>query len=75
MDMMERSFKAQFKAVDRSKAKLAILIGKSELEEKKVTVKNIAHKEQESIEVEKLIPYVDSVLEEESHYHHEHEGE
>ena len=38
--MMERSFKAQFKAVDRSKAKLAILIGKSELEEKKVTVKN-----------------------------------
>ena len=75
MDMMERSFKAQFKAVDRSKAKLAILIGKSELEEKKVTVKNIAHKEQESIEVEKLIPYVDSVLEEESHHHHEHEGE
>ena len=75
MDMMERSFKAQFKTVDRSKAKLAILIGKSELEEKKVTVKNIAHKEQESIEVEKLIPYVDSVLEEESHHHHEHEGE
>ena len=75
MDMMERSFKAQFKAVDRSKAKLAILIGKSELEEKKVTVKNITHKEQESIEVEKLIPYVDSVLEEESHHHHEHEGE
>lgn len=75
MDMMERSFKAQFKAVDRSKAKLAILIGKSELEEKKITVKNIAHKEQESIEVEKLIPYVDSLLEEESHHHHEHEGE
>ena len=75
MDMMERSFKAQFKAVDRSKAKLAILIGKSELEEKKVTVKNIAHKEQEAIDVEELVPYVDSLLEEESHHHHEHEGE
>lgn len=74
MDMMERSFKAQFKAVDRAKAKLAILIGKSELEEKKVTVKNIAHKEQETISVEELIPYVDSLLVEENH-HHEHEGE
>ena len=73
--MMERSFKGQFKAVDRSKAKLAILIGKSELDEKKVTVKNIAHKEQETIDVEKLIPYVDGILEEESHHHHEHEGE
>ena len=75
MDMMERSFKGQFKAVDRSKAKLAILIGKSELDGKKVTVKNIAHKEQETIDVEKLIPYVDGILEEESHHHHEHEGE
>ena len=75
MDMMERSFKTQFKAVDRAKAKLAILIGKSELEEKKVTVKNIAHKEQETISVDELIPYVDSLLEEESHHHHEHEGE
>ena len=80
MDMMERSFKAQFKAVDRAKAKLAILIGKSELEEKKVSVKNIEHKEQETIRVDELIPYVDSLyvdslLEEESHHHHEHEGE
>lgn len=50
------------------------MIGKSELEEKKVTVKNIAHKEQETISVEELIPYVDSLLVEENH-HHEHEGE
>ena len=41
------------------------MIGKSELEEKKVTVKNIAHKEQETIRVDELIPYVDSLLEEE----------
>ena len=60
--------------MDRAKAKLASLIGKSELEEKKVTVKNIAHKEQETISVEELIPYVDSLLVEENH-HHEHEGE
>ena len=59
--------------MDRAKAKLAILIGKSELEEKKVTVKNIAHKEQETILVDELIPYVDSLLEE--NHHHEHEGE
>ena len=49
--------------------------GYPELEEKKVTVKNIAHKEQETIRVDELIPYVDSLLEEESHHHHEHEGE
>ena len=39
MDMMERSFKAQFKAVDRSKAKLAILIGKSEWKKRKSQLK------------------------------------
>ena len=72
MDMMERIFKAQFKAVDRTHAKLAILIGKSEMDENKVTVKNIAHKEQEAVNRDDLISYVDAILEED---HHHHEGE
>ena len=75
MDMMERSFKGQFKAVDRAQASVAILIGKNELENHQVTVKNIAHKEQESVNREDLITYMDSLMEQESDHHHHHEEE
>lgn len=63
MDMMGRSFKGQFKAVDRAKAKTAILIGKNEFENKQVTVKNIAKKEQNTISVEDLISAMDEIIE------------
>ena len=62
MDMMSRSFKGQFKAVDRSKAKLALLIGNTEATDKMVTVKNIAEKEQKTISKDELIDYIDSLF-------------
>lgn len=72
MDMMQRSFKAQFKAVDRSKAKLALLIGNTEKENNVVTVKNLAHRTQESISRDELVDYMDGLLQEEEHHHHHH---
>lgn len=72
MDMLNRSFKAQFKAVDRAKAKTALLIGNTEYENKKVTIKNLANKTQQEVDIEKLIDVMDEILNEEDH-HHEHE--
>ncbi len=65
MDMMSRSFKGQFKAVDRAKSKTALLIGSTEKEGKTVTVKNLAKREQESVAYDDLISYLDTLFEEE----------
>ena len=62
MDMMARSFKGQFKTVDRTHAKLALLIGSTELNDQVVTVKNIAKKTQQTVSKNELITYVDSLL-------------
>ena len=48
-DSLNRSFKAQFKTVDRKKAKVAIMVGEKDLQNGTVTVKNIATKEQENV--------------------------
>lgn len=65
MDMMSRSFKGQFKAVDRAKSKTALLIGSTEKEGKTVTVKNLAKREQESVAYDDLISYLDTLFGEE----------
>lgn len=65
MDMMSRSFKGQFKAVDRAKSKTALLIGNTEKENETVTVKNLAKREQESVAYDDLITYMDTLFEEE----------
>ncbi len=65
MDMMSRSFKGQFKAVDRAKSKTALLIGNTEKENQSITVKNLAKREQESVAYDDLIPYMDALFEEE----------
>lgn len=62
MDMMHRSFKAQFKAVDRTRAKVALIIGQKEAEENKITVKNIEKKEQTTIDRKDLIEFMDQML-------------
>lgn len=46
MDLEGKSFKAQFKLVDRYHAKVAILCGEDEINEGVVTLKNIATQEQ-----------------------------
>jgi histidyl-tRNA synthetase len=61
MDMMERGFKGQFKAVDRTKAKAAILIGSTESESNQVTVKDIASQVQKTISKDDLVSYLDEL--------------
>ncbi|MBP3853285.1 MAG: histidine--tRNA ligase, partial [Erysipelotrichaceae bacterium] len=62
MDMMDRSFKAQFKAVDRTKAEYAVLIGKKEFEEQTLTIKDIANQTQDTIKQSDLIAYMDQKI-------------
>lgn len=69
MDMLGRSFKAQFKAVDRAKSKVAILLGNTEMETKTVTIKNLTTKTQETIGLDQLIPVMDQIINEEDHTH------
>lgn len=63
MDFMQKSFKGQFKAADRAKARLTLLIGEDELQNKTVTVKNKAAKTQESVPFNELIGFLDEVFE------------
>lgn len=74
MDMMNRSFKGQFKSVDRLHAKTAILIGSTEVEQQTVTIKLLEKKEQVSVPVEQMVDFLDQNLveEEEDHHHHDH---
>ncbi len=75
MDMMNRSFKGQFKSVDRKHAKTAILIGNKEIEEGTATVKLLEKKEQVSVPIGDLIEFLDEHLVEEEEHHHHHHGE
>ena len=65
MDMMGRSFKAQFKAVDRMKSKTAILIGNTEKDAQQVTIKNLKERSQETVSIDDLITKMDALLGEE----------
>lgn len=55
LDFNNRSMRAQFKMVDRYEAKVAVLIGESELNEKRVTLKNIATQEQISVTLDEMV--------------------
>ena len=68
MDMLQRSFKAQFKAVDRSHAKFALIIGEDEHKNHLITIKNIEKKTQESISQDDLIEYLDHYFVDEDHH-------
>ena len=65
MDMMGRSFKAQFKAVDRMKSRTAILIGNTEKDAQQVTIKNLKERSQETVSIDDLITKMDALLGEE----------
>jgi len=60
-----RSLKAQFKSVDRSGAKVVVIVGESELAEGKVNVKHIATQMQTTVEISHLVETVDNLLNEE----------
>lgn len=54
MDFNNRSMRAQFKLVDRTQAKVAILLGDAEVKENKLTLKHIETQSQVTIEFEAL---------------------
>ena len=60
-----RSFKAQFKAVDRMKSRTAILIGNTEKDAQQVTIKNLKERSQETVSIDDLITKMDALLGEE----------
>lgn len=62
MDYLNRSFKAQFKTVDRRKAKAAILIGETEVKNQSVTIKRIDDQTQVSVPMSDLIDTMDSMF-------------
>lgn len=57
-DLCSRSVKAQMKYADKIGAGLSCIIGESELESGKVTVKNMKEGTSEEVELEELIEYV-----------------
>lgn len=57
-DYLDRKMKAQFKAADRSGAEFAAILGEDELEQGKINIKHLSSGEQETIDLEQLIPYI-----------------
>ena len=57
-----RSLKAQFKQADRLKAKFLLILNSDDLNNGEVQVKNCTTKEEEKIQIEYLIYYLDEKL-------------
>lgn len=77
MDLMDRSFKAKFKAADRAHAKAVLLVGLTEKEAGTVAIKNTKTREQQTVEAERMVEVIDALFEAaeeaEGHHHHHHE--
>lgn len=86
-DYLNRSFKAQFKTVDRKKAKAAILVGEKDVQNGTVTIKNTVDQTQTVVKLDAIIEGMDAMFaDEEEHVctcgeenctcgHHGHEHE
>ena len=62
MNYEKRSLKSQFKSVDRSNAKVAIIVGEQELEDGQVVVKNLIDKTQNNINLDDLVLHLDHII-------------
>lgn len=62
-DYLQRSFKAQFKSVDRMNAHVAILIGEDEMANHTVAIKNIDTQEQFVVDSDSIIEKMDEIFE------------
>lgn len=58
-DLLSKSLKSQFKSVDRYNSKYLIVLNDEELKQNKVTIKDNKTKEEESININDLIDYLD----------------
>lgn len=70
-DYTNRSFKAQFKSVDKKNAKVAIILGEKDLENNTVTLKRIADQKQFTCRFDEVVELMDTILADE--HDHEHE--
>ena len=61
-DYLQRSFKAQFKSVERMNAKVAILIGDKDIANKTVTIKIIETQEQFVVSNDEIIEKMDEIF-------------
>ncbi len=62
MDLLARNFKGQFKLADRLGAKYVVVIGDSELENKKLSIKEMATSSQEEVAMEDIVMQLKSRL-------------
>lgn len=62
MDYLGRSFKAQFKSVERKYAKMAVFLGDKELETKQVTIKEIETQKQHTVPMEDIVAVMDRLF-------------
>lgn len=60
--LLKRSLKAQFKSAERSKARVIIIAGESELQEGAVNVKDTVRNEQTAVKLEELSEKVKEIL-------------
>lgn len=58
-DILNKSLKTQFKSVDRFNSKYLIVLNDEELKENKVTIKDNKTKEEESVNINDLVDYLD----------------
>lgn len=61
-DYLGRSFKAQFKSVERKQAKCAIIIGEKDLENGSVTIKEIATQQQHVVVINDVVETMDMIF-------------
>ncbi|MBD3255931.1 MAG: histidine--tRNA ligase [Candidatus Lokiarchaeota archaeon] len=64
VDYRFKGLKNQLSKANELGVKIALIVGPKELEEEKVTVKNMESEEQKTISNDKLVPYIYNILEE-----------
>ena len=73
-DVYQKSFKSQFKAVERKGAKVAILLGQDELSKGQLVLKNQSNNEQVTVHEDELLHQLDHWLNEDHVCSHDHGG-
>lgn len=71
-DYLHRSFKAQFKSVDRKQAKCVVIIGDKDLETQTLTIKRIEDQKQVVCGFDEVVETMDILLNEKEEGHHHH---
>ena len=62
-NILPRSLKAQFKSVDRFKAKVAVIVGEEELANNQVNIKNTSTGEQVTVLFDEMIATIEKIIE------------